>query len=378
MTPDQLKQRLPNLAFAFRGYNVTNQGRSAELLENPVYAPIVQACLQRAGNVCAEMTSKTVDLVARVRNREATTLDTYAEDIAMIMAMEDAQLKILDKCFGIEARSAKTCFGYSLGEISAVAAAGVFDCYESMRVPLALSADCAQLAAGVTLAVLFSRGVVLPMDLLTRLCLEINQAGQGVIGVSALLSPNSILLMGQGDTLDRLQARLGEGDGKKLHLRKHSAVFPPLHTPIMWERSIPNRAGVIMHTIKAGFGLPVPTVLSLVTGKASYDAFNAREHMQRWIDHPQRLWDVVYETLKMKIETVVHVGPEPNIVPATYSRLRDNVETETRGSIRKRALSAVVQHPWIRPMLGQRTTLLQALRIEQFNLEDWLLEQQVA
>ena len=120
-------------------------------------------------------------------------------------------------------------------------------------------------------------------------------------------------------------------------------------------------------------------MLSLVTGTASYNEYNAREHMHRWIDHPQLLWEVVYETLKMNVTTVVHVGPEPNIIPATYSRLRDNVEAETSGSIGMRALIAVVHHPWIKPLLsGDRTALLRAPLIEQVILEDWLLENSVA
>ncbi len=374
MTPDQLKQRLPNAAFAFRGYNVTNLGRSGELLEDAAYGAIVRACLQKAGSVCSEVIARPVDLVDRVRRREETTLATYAEAIALIMAMERAQMELLREFFGVELTAAKVCFGYSLGEISAVAAAGVFDCYEAMRVPLAMAADCAKLADGVTLAIVFSRGTTLPLEHVQRICLEINQAGQGVIGVSALLSPNSILLMGQAETLDRFKLRLGEIGGPRVHLRKHTSVFPPLHTPIMWERNIPNRAGVLMHTMPEGFGVPNPPVLSLVTGTKSYDELNAREHMQRWVDHPQLLWDVVYATLGMGVDTVVHVGPEPNIIPATFSRLRDNVEAETRGSIHMRALTAVVQHPWIRPLLGSRTALLRALRVEQLNLEDFLLD----
>jgi len=378
MTPEQLKKRMPDAAFAFRGYNVTNLGRSTELLANDAYGPIVRECLQEASDVCGEIVSRHVDLVARVRDHEATTLESYADAIAMIMAMEKAQLRLLSEFFGIELSTARVCFGYSLGEIAAVAAAGVFDCFDAMRVPLAMSADCVKLADGVTLGVLFCRGESLPLDAILKLCLEINQAGRGVIGISAQLSPNSILLMGQGDTLDRFKTCVDDVVAERIYLRKHSSRFPPLHTPIVWEKNIPNRAACIMHTMPDGFGVPNPPVLSMVTGKASYNDYNARDHMYRWIDHPQLLWDVVYQTLKMDIETIVHVGPEPNIIPATYSRLRENVEAETKGSMGMRALTTVVQHPWIRPMLRGRTALLRAPLIEQLNLEDWLLENSVS
>lgn len=375
MNPDELTSRMPNAAFAFRGYNVTNLGRSAELLAHPAFAPTVRNCLKEAGVVCSDVTGKKVDLVQRVRHQRATTLKTYAEAVAMIMAMEKAQLSLLSEFFGIELSTAKVCFGYSLGEVAAISAAGIFDCFEAMRVPLALAADCAALAENVTLGVLFSRGQSLPKDAIERLCLEVNQEGRGVIGISARLSPNSLLLMGQQATLDRLIDRVSDCVDGRVHLRKNTSKFPPLHTPIMWERNIPNRAASIMHTLPGGFSAPNPPVLSLVTGETSYNDYNARDHMHRWTDHPQLLWKVVLETLKMKLDTIVHVGPEPNIIPATYSRLRINVEAETRGSIGMRALTAVVDHPWIRPLLSSdRTALLQAARVEQVILEDWLLE----
>lgn len=375
MTPDELTQRMPNAAFAFRGYNVTNLGRSQEFLAHDVYGPTVRSCLKEAGAVSSEVIGKKVDLVRRVRAGRSTTLQTYREAVALILAMEKAQLILLREFFGIQIETAKVCFGYSLGEVAAVSAAGVFDSFEAMRVPLALADDCAKLAKGVTLGVLFSRGKTLPMDPIRRLCLEVNQEGRGVIGISANLSPNSILMMGQQDTLERFYHRAGELIEDRLFLRRTTRKFPPLHTPIMWEHNIPNRAASIMHTMPGGFAEPNPPVLSLVTGQMSYNDYNAREHMYRWIDHPQLLWDVVHETLKMQIETLVHVGPEPNIVPATYSRLRNNVEAETQGSIGMRALTAVVQHPWIRPLLSSdRTALLHAPLIEQVILEDWLLE----
>ena len=39
---DDLKKRISGAAIAFRGYDVSNIGRSPELLEHPVYGPIVR------------------------------------------------------------------------------------------------------------------------------------------------------------------------------------------------------------------------------------------------------------------------------------------------------------------------------------------------
>jgi len=129
-----------------------------------------------------------------------------------------------------------------------------------------------------------------------------------------------------------------------------------------------------MQQLPGGFETPRPTVLSLVTGKAAYQPGEARRILQDWVDHPQRLWDVVYETLTSGVDTVVHVGPEPNIIPATFKRLHDNVEAETKGRIGMRALKAVVRHPWLQSLLPQRTALLRAAEIEHVTLEEWLLQ----
>ncbi len=377
MDPQQLKDRLSSAVFAFRGYNITNLGRSPEFLAHPMYGAIVRECLRQASVVCSEITGRRINLVDRVRRQRETTLRTYADAVALVMAMEQAHMLLLAEYFDIEMMDAKFAMGFSLGEITAVALSGVVDLHDAMRVPLSLAQDCAELAADVSLGVLFSRGRALPIDQVRKMCLQINQAGQGVIGISTHLSPNSLLMMGQGKTLGRFKERLNELPDQ-VHFRKNSNRFPPLHTPIVWQRNVPNRAAVMMHTLKGGFTLPQPPVLSLVTGRCSYNEYNARETLRDWTDHPQLLWDVIYETLRSGVDTVIHVGPEPNIIPATYKRLHDNVEAETKGRIGMRALKAVVHHPWIKLLLPERAALLRAPLIEHVVLEDWLLAQHPA
>ncbi len=374
MEPKDLKARLPRAAFAFRGYNVTNLGRSHELLAHPRYGACVADCLQEATRICSEIIGRQVDLVQRVQDERHTELEDYPEAIALIMAMEKAQIQLLDEYFDIDMREAQLAMGYSLGEVSAVALSGVMKLEDAMTVPLALARDSIDLARDVSLGVLFSRGQSLPLDQVRRICLEINQAGEGVIGISAILSPNSLLLMGQKETLDRFKERLDEFE-VHVNLKKKGSQFPPMHTPIVWQRNIPNRAAVLMQTLEGGLAAPHPPVLSLVTGDYSYNDHNARALLEEWTDHPQLLWDAVYETLRAGVDLIVHVGPEPNIMPATFTRLQDNVEAETKGKIGMRALTAVVHHPWIKMLLPERTALLRAPQVGQLILEDWLLSQ---
>jgi [acyl-carrier-protein] S-malonyltransferase len=373
--------RLSQTAFAFRGYNVTNLGRTAELLAHPVYGGIIENHLHEVSQIASDVVRRPVDLVTRVREaRETNGLRDYAEDIALIVAVEIAQLRLLEQFFDASLPQARFMFGYSLGECSALIGAGVYQMADLVRVPLAMADDCADLAHEVSLSVLISRGPVLDFDIVRRLCLEISQQGRGIIDISTYLSPNSLLLMGQNGTLNRFESLMHEVFPHQVHLRRHQHPYPPLHTPIMWQRNIPNRTAVMLQTTPGGFRAPVPPVLSMVTGEASYAAFNSRELMHRWVDHPQRLWDIVYKVLALGIQKVVHVGPNPNLLPATFRRLSNNIAAQTHGrnlgSLGRRTLARLVRRPWLTRLLPSSAVLLRAPLVEHIILEDWLLEHQ--
>jgi [acyl-carrier-protein] S-malonyltransferase len=369
------RERLPNTAFAFRGYNVENLGRSRELLVHSVYGPYLAESLGKASAVCADVVGRHVDLVQRVLDGREATLEEYDEAIAMIVAVEHAQLRMLREIFDIDLSQSNLAFGYSLGEISALIGCGVFAMEDAMRIPIALAKDCVSLAHDTTLGILFSRGNPLPVGNVHRLCIEINLEGRGVIGVSSYLSPNSLLLMGQGDTVQRFRNRIPEAINNHAVLRLNHHRWPPMHTPITCECSIPDRAAKMMHSMPGGLVTPHPPIFSLVTGQISYNDYNARELLHRWVDHPQRLWDGVYHILSSGIDMVVHLGPAPNIIPATFQRLSDNVQQQTKASLGLRALSEMVRRPWLKAVLPQRTALLRAPAVHHVILEDWLLAQ---
>lgn len=377
MKPRELVGQFPHTILAFRGYNVANLGRTPELLQHPAYSPIVIAALTEASKIAGEILGRQVDLVNHVREKKKTDLDSYADDVTMIVAVELAQLRLLQECFQIDYRSAKLSMGYSLGEISALIAGGVVTMEHALVPPLKLAADCVDLAAEVSMGVLFSREGSVALDEVEQLCQEINCAGNGVIGISALLSPNSLLLLGQQNTVECFKKRMKEQLSCPVYLRKNDSHWPPLHSPIVWQRSIPNRSAEMLHTMPAEFKRPSPPILSLVSGDVGYTETNVRAMLHRWCDHPQRLWDGVYQSLAMGVKTIVHVGPQPNIIPATFKRLHDNVEAQTRGSIGMRALSVAISRPWLKALLPARTALMNAPNVQHVILEDWLLEQTV-
>ena len=374
MNRDELQEQLPHAALAFRGYNVTNLGRSRELLEHGLYGPTVEKHLRELSPVTSETLNRDVDLVRFVREGKERSLETYGEALSLIVAMEMAQLELLKTHFDIDYSGAKLSFGYSLGEIAALVAGRIMEAAEAIKIPLTLCEDCVALARDVTLGILFTRSGELPQDEIRRLCLRINGEGKGVVGISSHLSPNSMLLMGQQDTLDRFKQLAVEQLSVKVSLRKNSDVWPPLHTPIVWDKHIPNRAAWRMHTLAIRLVEPKPSVLSLVTGRLSYTELSARSLIHQWVDHPQRLWEAVCEVLSRDIKTIIHIGPEPNLIPATFKRLSENIAAQTQKSLSMRALSAAARRPWLQGMLPERASLLRAPFVQHVILEDWLLE----
>jgi [acyl-carrier-protein] S-malonyltransferase len=377
-----LAEEIPHAALVFRGYNVTNLGRSAELLAHDAFRPIVQRYLREAGQICAEYTGKRVDLVGRVRGKREPSLRCYAESIALIVAMEFAQLELLTDLHGIDAHRAQLAYGYSLGELAAVSYGGLFSLEEVLRIPLTMARDCAELARDVTMGVVFSRGPVLREEQVQRLCLSINGQCRGLIGVSSVLAPNTMLVLGQGDTVKQFGHAMRDTLDHAVHLRINPHRWPPLHTPIMWQRCVPNRSALLMQQIPGRSAAVRPPVVPLTEPGTRYTDLNARELLHRWVDHPQRLWGAICETLGSGIRTVIHVGPEPNLVPATFKRLADNVQQQVSrrslGSLGLRAVSGMVHRPWLAGLLPSRTSLLRAPTLRHVILEDWLLNHQDA
>ena len=376
---EQLAKGLGKSAFAFRGYNATNLGRTPELLQHPQYGPIVERHLRTASEICTNVMNTSVDLVERVRLEKEPGLKEYHESIALIVAVELAQIDILKTFFNISLVNANMMYGFSLGELSALTAGGVLTVADTLKIPLMMSKDAADLADNVTLCILFSRsGKRIPRKSVHRLCEEINAEGDGVIGVSTYLAPNSMLLIGQKDTVDRLKDRKAEITKERISVRINEGQWPPLHTPIVWQRNITNRAQFLMHTIQSGFTTPSTPLFSLATGDFSYDGDTTREVIAQWIDKPQQLWEAIDATLARGVETVIHVGPQPNIIPATFGRLAANVALLTQQRLPMQTLSRLVQYGWLAAVLPKRTNLLRAPSIVHVNLEDWLLQQDVA
>jgi [acyl-carrier-protein] S-malonyltransferase len=381
LAPEQLKELLPTTGFAFRGFDQENLGKTPELLAHQIYGPTVEKHLLEASAIAADVLGRRVDLVARVRERRETTLADYGEAIALIVAVEMAQLELLHEFFGIDYSPAQLAMGYSLGEISALVASKVYT-IDAVLIPLlTLSEDMASQAEDVRMGIVFSRGPEMDFKAIQRLCLEITNHGRGTIAISSYLSPNTVLVLGQRGTLDELKAAIKGRFPKGTNVKENPHRWPPIHTRITRQKHIPDRAAVMMERMPGGLVAPRPNILSCVTGDFSYDDINSRDILNRWVDEPQRLWDVIDKTITAGVELLVHVGPAPNIIPATMQRLSLNVRTQlaekTWTGMGLRAVSRIVRgnRPWLTKLLSSEAVLLRAPFIQEVILEDWLLAQ---
>lgn len=379
MTGSELNARMDSAAFAFRGYNVTNLGRTPELLEHPDYGPIVEKHLKDASEIYTAATLQRVDLVKRVRLREETSLETYSEAVSMVTAVELAQIELLKEFFGIEFTQASRAFGYSLGEISALIAAEVYPS-ESLLTPiLKLAGDCVDLAQDVTMGIVFSRGPELNLSDIEKLCVETTAWNQGTVCISSYVAPNTVLILGQGNSVDLFRETMKERFNRQVHFKKNEHRWPPIHTAIVRQRNVPDRASVMLETVPGGMQEPTIPIISCISGTESYNDYNSRQTLYDWVDHPQQLWDVIEQILATDIHTLIHVGPEPNIVPATLNRLSMNVESQVSArsisGFGLRAVSSIVHsRPWLAKYLSKNASLLRAPLLEHVILEDWLLD----
>lgn len=379
MGSEELSRLIENSVFAFRGYNITNSGLTSELFAQDRYRPYFERQFGNLGEIASDSLSQSIDLTKRASETGEATLETYPQEVAFIVAVELAHIDILKQEFGIDVADAKLLMGYSLGEVTAAICSGVFTVEAILPPTLKLAAAAAELAHTCGMGILFSRALTIDYRLVEKTCLEITAEGHGTIAISAYLSPNTVLLLGQNETLDRMKTLVKERFPKGTQLRKNPHQWPPLHTPIVRQKQIRDRGSVLLDSVTGGFTTPSPPILSCVTGEISYTDSNARTLLVDWIDHPQRLWSAVHTVLDNGLEAILHVGPEPNIIPATITRLQNNVTAQlsrqTWASLGLRAFSHLAaRRRWLRNLISRDAALLRAPLIQQVNLEEWLLE----
>ena len=247
------------------------------------------AVLDRPRRSAPRRSARRIDLAAYIRASEDRALATFPHDIATIVAMETGPARAPGRVSSTSrCGRCRLSFGYSIGELSALIFGGVFSLEQLLPDPARLRRDCAELAGRHDpRRPVHARGSSCPMEDVERLCLAISGEGKGLIGPSAYLSPNTALLLGQGDTLDRLErADPPTSCPTKTMLRRNPNRWPPLALAARLAAAHPEPDRRRALSDRGGPTKPEPTVLSCVTGAASYDeSCNTRELLDP-VDRP--------------------------------------------------------------------------------------------
>ena len=227
ITTTDLKARIGTSSLAFRGYDVQNLGRTPELLAHPVYGSTVRRYLDLASAVAADTLHRPFDLAAPVERHEETTLEAFAEDVALIVSMELAQLALLEEFFGIraQARNRPSATASANWRRSSVAACSRWKNSYRFRSPAPTTAPRASPPRRRWAS--SSRGPAVLLKDVQDLCTEVSAEGNGMVGVSSYIAPNTILVIGQGDTLSRLEKALPKRLPGKTMLRRSLIRFRP-------------------------------------------------------------------------------------------------------------------------------------------------------
>ena len=91
---NELQRHIDSTAFAFRGYNVRNLGRTPELLAHPAYGPTIERHLQQASQICMRKSAAPSTWCDASPDRDEPDLNRYAEAVALVMAVEFAQTHV--------------------------------------------------------------------------------------------------------------------------------------------------------------------------------------------------------------------------------------------------------------------------------------------
>ncbi len=188
--------------------------------------------------------------------------------------------------------------GHSLGEYSALVAAGALafaDAVRTVRARGAFMQEAVPVGVGAMAAMLS-----IEAEILAEICAE---AAQGeVVSPANFNSPGQIVIAGHATAVNRaIEIAKGRGYRKAMLL----PVSAPFHSPLM----VP--AGERLAAVLAGVDVADMTapVISNVEGKPNSDKGRVKELLVRQVSAPV-LWDAsVQEMVALGVTSVVEIGP---------------------------------------------------------------------
>ena len=275
-------------ALVFPGQGAQFVGMGATLR---AHSPAAAEALSEANEVLG------FDLVNLMESGPAETLeDTYNAQPA-ILAVSVAALRAVEAASGEQLHPAMVA-GHSLGEFSALVAAGVLECPEALR--LVRERGRIMKAAGETAPGAMAAVLGLDDDTLAEVCKR--ASGDGVVVVANRNCPGQTVISGNVDALERASELAKERGAKRV---ARLGVSIASHSPLMTD------AAAEFAALVSGIELADPQVPVVANGSAEpmTSRHDVAAEISRQMAAPVNWTGTIQTMIRHDIRTFIELGP---------------------------------------------------------------------
>ena len=219
---------------------------------------------------------------------------------------------VLARCSGLEAPSMAA--GHSLGEFSALAAAGAMDFEDALRlVAVRASAmqKCCEQVPGTMAAV-----INLPAETIEEICASCT----GIVIPANYNSDGQVVISGEAEAIAEACAKMKEAGAKRALPLPVSGAF---HSPLME----PARLELAEAIDKTPFRAPVCPVYQNVTALPSTDPDVIKDNLLRQLTAPVRWTQTIRNMVADGADSFLEIGPG-SVLQGLVKRIAPEVENQ--------------------------------------------------
>ena len=209
--------------------------------------------------------------------------------------------------------------GHSLGEFSALVAAGALSFEDGLRLVAKRAAamqKCCELTPGGMAAIL-----ALEDDIVEKVCSEVN----GVVVAANYNCPGQLVISGADEAVDEACARLKEAGARRAMRLPVGGAF---HSPLMEAA----RAELEQAIAEVEFHTPVCPIYQNVDAAPHTDAATIKENLIKQLTSPVRWTQITREMLADGVTKFTELGPG-NVLQGLIKKVNADVECESLASM---------------------------------------------
>ncbi len=189
--------------------------------------------------------------------------------------------------------------GHSLGEYSALIAAGALSFEDGLRLVekrARFMLEASQKHPGKMLAV-----IGLPLEKITEICKKVQSAG--LVEIANINSPEQIVVSGETGGMEKFEEYIEDSEVRKLIPLKVSGPFHTIFMGAVEEKLAAELEGIKLK--KAKFPL-----IANSTAREVREPEEIKNALIAQVSHPVLWWETMKELKKRKIELFLEIGPK--------------------------------------------------------------------